>query len=401
VVLTYGIGRVLWNETTGAIAGVLLLAMPYLLTQIPLMLVDVPTMFFLTLAVFSTIIAFGRGGKIFVVLAAMAIVLSLLTKYSAWVMLSVLAVVFLIHLIERGRVVLERTGAIMAVSGLLIAPVVLWKYGVFTDQIKFLIEYQAPGLRRWGESHASTFLFQVHPFVTIAALGSLAVAAAKRDPRFLIIGWMLFLVVILDINRIRYVVPALPMLALMAAYGLREIRNLRIRRHLISCAVVSALVTAVFGYLPFLNATSTANLQKAGAYLDTLGGRKVEVIVLPQRRSAVNPLAAIPILDLFTDKEIVLSKETPAIPRPASIETSPVRFTWEALPTAYPDRALTGEKKTAAIAVISDGSKLPLPEPVLKKIAGQKPTQTFTQSDRVFRYKTIVKVYQVPEQISP
>ncbi|NNF95851.1 MAG: hypothetical protein HKM94_02860, partial [Halobacteria archaeon] len=39
VVLTYMIGRTLWDETVGIYAGILLLGMPYLFTQVPLMLV--------------------------------------------------------------------------------------------------------------------------------------------------------------------------------------------------------------------------------------------------------------------------------------------------------------------------------------------------------------------------
>ncbi|MEN8143017.1 MAG: glycosyltransferase family 39 protein, partial [Thermodesulfobacteriota bacterium] len=62
VLLTSGIGRILWGRETGYYAGLLLLGMPYLLTQVPLLLVDIPTMFFLTLALFSFIRALKDGG---------------------------------------------------------------------------------------------------------------------------------------------------------------------------------------------------------------------------------------------------------------------------------------------------------------------------------------------------
>src|SRR5574340_14376 len=39
-VLTFELGKALWDEETGLLAGVFLLGMPYLLTQVPLMLVD-------------------------------------------------------------------------------------------------------------------------------------------------------------------------------------------------------------------------------------------------------------------------------------------------------------------------------------------------------------------------
>ncbi|GEM_PF-279811 len=397
VVLTYAIGRTLWNETVGVIAGVLLLGMPYLLIQVPLMLVDVPTMFFLTLAVFATIVALGRGGKAWLALASVTIGLSLLTKYSAWVMLSVLAVVFLVHLIERGWVIVGRAGAIMGVSGLLIAPAVLWKYGVFAEQIKLLVDYQAPGLQRWGESHLSTFFFQIHPFVTVAALGSVAVAVVRKDLRFLIVCWVVLLLMVLEVRRIRYVIPALPMLALMAAYGMRQLRNARIVRHLVACTVISALVTATFGYLPFLSGTSAVNLKDAGAYLSSIGGQSVEVIVLAQARSSVNPAAAVPILDLHTDKDIVIAGTSPDLAPPDSIGTSPVRFTWETPSPLYPKAAPAAPTDAAALAVISDGRGGPLPEPVRRRIAELKRISEFAVSDRVFRYKTIVTIYRPHE----
>ena len=60
-VLTFELGKTLWDEETGFFAGVFLLGMPYLLTQVPLMLVDVPTMFFLMLAVVTFIRAIEKG----------------------------------------------------------------------------------------------------------------------------------------------------------------------------------------------------------------------------------------------------------------------------------------------------------------------------------------------------
>jgi len=61
-VLTYWIGRTLWNPDMGRWAGVLLLGSPYVFTQVPAMLVDVPSMFFYTLALFSFLQAIHHGG---------------------------------------------------------------------------------------------------------------------------------------------------------------------------------------------------------------------------------------------------------------------------------------------------------------------------------------------------
>jgi 4-amino-4-deoxy-L-arabinose transferase-like glycosyltransferase len=96
VVVTCLTGRTLWDEETGFFAGAMLLGIPYLYSQIPLMLVDVPTMFFLTLSIFTFIKAMesGRGWILF---SALSIFCAVLSKYSTWMMLSVLVVIFLVY----------------------------------------------------------------------------------------------------------------------------------------------------------------------------------------------------------------------------------------------------------------------------------------------------------------
>ena len=396
VALTYLTGRTLWDQTTGACAGALLFAMPYLLTQPPLMLVDVPTMFFLTLAVYTTIKGVRDGGTFFLAAAPVAITLAMLTKYSTWVMLSVVPVIFLAHL-EYGRITVLRRAAVISLGTLLLAgAAVAVKFGVFADQLKLLWNYQVPGLARWGESHTSTFLFQIHPFVTAAAVFSIFVAVAKRDIKYAIIGWMLLLIMVLGVRRARYILIAFPMLALMAAYGLRGIANGRIRRFIVSCAVASSLVTALFGFLPFLKGTSAVNLVGAGEYLDSLDLEKAEVITLPRTRSIINPLVAVPILDLFTGKRIVYRGNPEPPPAPDLIAASPLRFTWEIHVPSYfaPDPEGPGDD-TALVVIASRGGQPPPPR-IARRLAGYRLSKEFAVTDRVFRFKTVVGIYLPP-----
>jgi hypothetical protein len=98
VVLTSLIGRDLWDEEVGSTAGLLLLGMPYVFSQVPLMLVDVPSMFLLTLSVFAFGRAVIRGGAFMTALAASAVFLALFSKYSLWLMLTVLLVLLLVRM---------------------------------------------------------------------------------------------------------------------------------------------------------------------------------------------------------------------------------------------------------------------------------------------------------------
>ena len=148
VVLTYLIGKDLWDEEIGFSAGLLLLGMPYLLTQVPLMLVDVPAMFFLTLSVFTYIRALKHGGM-WLCYSSVAVFLAFFSKYSAWLMLSVLPVIFFVYLknplsSKKGilgyeqRTMSHRSALVVLAAALLIGVIFWFKYDIFLGQIKLL-----------------------------------------------------------------------------------------------------------------------------------------------------------------------------------------------------------------------------------------------------------------------
>lgn len=396
VVLTYLLGKALWDERVGAAAGALLLGMPYLLTQVPLMLVDVPTMFFLTLALFTTVRALDRGGAGWTALAAVALACAALSKYSVWPLLGALLIVFLVYAWKEPGPTLRRAGAIVLAAAALAGPIVLWKHDVIGEQLRLLWGYQAPGLGRWREGFASTFLFQIHPFIAAAAAYSVVVAVRKRDAKYAIVAWALVLVVLFRIERSRYLLPTLPMLALMASYGLGEIRSPELRRFTVACIVIASLVVALGGYLPFLAGTSAANLKHAGEYLDSLEADTVEVFALPQTESEVNPAVSVPLLDLFTRKRIVYRPGPEGTVTGAEVETSPLRFTWEYRTPRY--YAGGGSDGQAAVVIISAHRDQRLPDYLEQKIKNYRLSKAFEVSDEWFLYQTLVRVYQPAER---
>lgn len=398
VVIAERLGRALWDEEVGFAAGALLLGIPYLLTQVPSMLVDVPTMFFLALALLAVVRALERGGVFKIALASLAVFLAFFSKYSAWLLLSVLPVAWLV-LARRGAPRTLRTGAAIALSSAaLVAAAMASRRELFAEQIALLLDYQAPGLRRWGESLASTFLFQVHPFLSAAALLSAWMAIRRRDARYAIAVWPVLLLAALRVHRIRYWIPAFPMLALMGAYGLQIFRPREIRRLILACTVTSALVIASFGYLPFLRSTSSMNLKEAGEYLDSLEEESVEVLTPPPADPEVNPAVSVPILDLFTRKRLVYRSDGPLLP-PARTRESPLRFTWEyRIPGTY---AAEGPEAGAAVAVIADDLGRPLPASAERRIRGLRLARAFTASEGVFRHRTLVAVYRAAPPAPP
>ena len=401
VVLTYCIGRELWDASLGFYGGALLLAMPYLLTQVPLMLVDVPAMFFIALAVYTTIKAFKLGGAGWIAAAVAAVTLALLSKYSAWLMLTVLIPVFLVYACKTPAATLRQASVIAGLAAALFGLLLLAKPDVMIEQFRLLWDYQRPGLGRWHESFISTFLFQIHPFIAAAAAWSLYAAVRRKDLKYAIISWMLALALLGQIERIRYLIVLFPMLALMAAYGLREIRNGEARAFAAFCAVASSLAIALFAYLPFLQTASAANLQKAGAYLDSLDVAHVEVITLEQSRVAIHPAVSVPLLDLFTRKPLTYRPDLTSFSVPKGIDTSPLRFTWEYPLPRYYREASSKPVPHSTVALIFGDLSQTLPPRVAQQLESHCLASEFMGSEAVYGYQTLVRIYQPTSLSNP
>ncbi len=397
VFLTYKIGKTLWDEDTGFIAGSLLLGIPYIYTQVPLMLVDIPTMFFLMLSVFAFIKAMEKGGVLMSIFAAITMFFAIFSKYSTWPMLSVLVIIFLVYRTQNSELrtqnYIYRGIAIALISGTLTAAIFLLMFDFFSEQIKFLMTYQKPGLGTWSESFISTFLFQTHPFITAGALYSVYVALRKKDVRYLIVSWLFVLLVLFQIKRIRYTIPLFPMFALMASYGIRQIKGGELRKFTVSSIVFVSLSLALFAYLPFTKKMSAVNLIEAGEFLDFLNTEEVEVFVQPAADSPVNPAVAVPVLDLFTRKKINYYYDPDSYQPPDDIKRSPLRFTWEYKNPQYYARGSRALEKNVPVVVISDDPDRSIPYDINQKIRGFQSYRVFKTSEGIFRYRTVVTVY--------
>ena len=183
VMLTYQLGKDLWDEETGFYGGLLLLGYPYLYSQVPLLLVDVPTMFFFMLGVVATVKALKKGGAHRIILAGLSLFLVFYIKFSTWILLTLIPIICFYYIYLNPRQAIKRTIGTALVALVLIGVFFLIYKDVLAQQLAFLMEYQKPGLKRWGESYISTFLFQIHPFVSGAALVGCWAAVRKADFR--------------------------------------------------------------------------------------------------------------------------------------------------------------------------------------------------------------------------
>ena len=395
VVLTYLTGKELWDRDIGLYAAIFLLGIPYLFTQVPLMLVDLPAMFFLMLSIYTFLLALRRG-SVQVAIAGLSIFMAFFTKYSSWLMLTVIPVIYAVELYRNRKERLDRNAMrgmiVFFVSFFLISIMIAFKHDEIVKQIHLLLSYQMPGLKRWGESLVSTYLFQMHPVIPMLALLSLFVAVRKRDTAYIIVAWLVLVILALQVLRIRYIMMVFPLLSLMASYGLGLIRDRMNARFIAYSTAAFSLTLALSGFMPFLQHTSAVNLRDAAEYLNSLDVAVVEVFTPLPQEYVMNPAVSVPLLDLHTKKKIVYRYEEAEYPLPEDISTSALRFTWEYKnPLYYQESVKEYDKK--AVLIITDRIERELPPAILLEIAGLSEKRTFAVSDNAFRHKTLVTVF--------
>lgn len=386
VLLTCRIGTLLWDEETGSNAGLLLLGIPYLLLQVPLMLVDVPTMFFMTLSVYAFLPVVRFGGALRTIAAALSLCCAIFSKYSTWPMLLIIPLISIVHARTAPGKVLLRTTLVLFAAGSFAAAVLAVKADVVHTQLELLKTYQWAGLGRWNEGFLSMFLFQIHPFITGLSLYGAFLAVRKKDALFLIPAWSLIVVVMLQVTRIRYMMPLFPLFVLTAAYGLNGIRGSSAKKWIALSVAASSLIITYTAFLPFTKTTSMMNLKLAGNYLNALEGSSLAVYGLPQQDSSGSTFAAIPLLDYYTDKIIVSPQDWPFHSDGTTTRTSSLRFTREmAKPTFY-----SGSRgaNTPFTVLIADR----IPDAVPARFHG-KEIKRFDLTSNVFRFRTLVAVY--------
>ena len=393
VLLTFQLGKMLWNEDVGFYGALLLLGFPYLFTQIPLMLVDVPTMFFLMFSLVSVVRALQKGGLMWVVLAGLSLFFVFYAKYSTWLMLSVMPIIFVCFFLKAPLQTTKRGGAVAVLALSLIGIVLFFYRDVMISQLEFLVSYQKPGLKMWGESYVSTFLFQVHPFITAGAIFSLLVALRKKDWRYMIICYLVLLLIFMQVKRIRYTLPVFPMLALLASYGLQEIPNRRILNQLVFSIAGTSLVVALLGFLPFLKTMGVQNLQTAGKYLDGIGVERAEVITVTRENPVLNPAVSVPLLDIYTEKKLIYKGRTPSPQEMEKAKSSPLRFTWEYPMPDYYMFEDGRQKQTDGLVIVADVPDFSQDPDLSEKIAAFSQSKTFQQTSGVFQHQTFVTVY--------
>lgn len=385
------VGQRLWDKTTGLAAGILLMSMPLYFVQASFTLNDSHLLFLFVLSILLHLMAVDHG-RFSIVAAALSLAALLLTKYSAFFFATIHLVPAVLAGVRGEREKRQRSCLVLLLAFLFVMPFWVMKHEVVLSQLSLLLTYQAEGLGRWRESHLSTFLFHVHPFVVFLALPAMAIACRKKEQAFLFLGWLPLAALALGVGRSRYLFPLLPIMALFAANGLyRFVHSPWARRALLLAILFSSALQAYGGAVPFLQKISMANLQDAGNWIDRHATGPVTVHFLPQSASSGDTYALLPLLDLYTRADLLPAGTRPAPARHRQYQNS-LQFTEEMEEARfYRERQ---RKKTRTHVVLSS-------QPVDRRTAedvtrcGQGAiVDRFWRDSAVFRYKALVTMVE-------
>jgi hypothetical protein len=393
VVATYHSARILWDRETGFLAALLLLGMPYLYTQVPLMLADIPTMFLLAVTTLASLTALLRGNA-WLLVPMPAIALTAAAKYSTWPLLAAgLPLAVLASGAKVGMWTAVRRGAILLVASAgVVGTFLLWKLDVVSEQIALLTDFQWQGLSWWQESYLSTFFFQIHPFVTLLALLGGAMAIKRRDVTCLLPLGLVALLIVMRVERARYLLVVFPMVAMAAGYGLQTLGSGRLKRFVALCAFSYSLAVAAFFYRPFLMNVSLVNLKEAGELLNSRRAATADVRTLPPGSLLVNPAVAVPLLDIYYSGRISYDPGSKTTSRDDTVRQSPFRFSWDYRNPGYYALGEADGTEDSAVVVISGEAKPPLPPGLAERTASLE-RHSLAASSGVFRYRTLLSIY--------
>jgi 4-amino-4-deoxy-L-arabinose transferase-like glycosyltransferase len=276
-VCTYYIGKHLFNERVGFYAALILATMPHLLCQVPLMLVDTFTIFFITLSVLLFIIAIKPSSShhlIWIIFTALSIILTFLSKEtSALVFIGVfptLALIFSYSKTGFDKGVFLRGISTILLSVLFGLPMFILKHEVFMTQSMGSLGRRALSLAPKFSPYAVypvSLLYQVGFVVILLAIFSFFTFVYKRNWVYVsLLAWTVIPFFVLMNTRIRYLMIIYPAIALMASITLDKINNREIRRYFLASIIICSTVISLFVYLPYLQNYSDRHLVDAAEY---------------------------------------------------------------------------------------------------------------------------------------
>ena len=134
------------------------------------------------------------------------------------------------------------------------------------------------------------------------------------------------------------------------------------------------------------------NIKDAGEFTDSLSTDAVQVVYLPQKNSLGNTAVAIPILDLYTIKDIYLEQPWMNEQLKKGTEEASLRFTWELMPPQYYNNKEYAQVQLPLVFITGNPTRK-LPPHFSEKFPQYQLRRQFSKTTKIFRYQTNITIF--------
>ena len=290
VVLVYLIGKEIFAKNVGFYSAILMLSSPFMVSQVPLTLIDVPTTFFVTLGIYQIVRMVKKPGMLSSTLGAVTVILASMCKLTALLFLLPFLVVFyaIVLLQSRHRFRVLRSIAFFSlVFAVFFSAFVLGFYAAIISRYPTVIGNSFASIlfhptilnasyHTLAASIVKSLILSVTLPVFILSLVGLFIVLLRRDKlRFPSCLLMMIWIVVPTMYTLlpalyataRYAMPTYPAYTLLAATSLTAIKDKRLRRIALFSILIFSIANTHYMYAYAWNQSSSRNLMAAAEYL--------------------------------------------------------------------------------------------------------------------------------------
>ncbi|MBC8495047.1 glycosyltransferase family 39 protein [archaeon] len=281
-ILTFWLAKNLFNRKVAIISSLLIIAIPNMLAQSSMLLVDVPTVFFVLLSLLVFHYFMQKKHWWSYPLLIIVLFLTVTSKISAIIFLVLTMLVM--FFIEKKKIDFEKKKTII---GLLISGVILFLVFLFLIIVKSnffskqsLMDLAQVNLISRPDHYVSpiSFFFQLNPLIIIFFILFIILFFFKlRLTYLLLLVWVLFPFIFFHGTTLRYMMPAFPAIVFGAAIFIAKFRK-PVLSFIVTAILLSSTIIFLMGYLPLLNNEFyDDNIRLAAAEVDVLNVDSVGV----------------------------------------------------------------------------------------------------------------------------
>ncbi len=280
-VLTYLLSKKLFSKNIALSASILVISFPIILIQSTMFLVDIPTILFVLLAIYTFILFLEKPSLRSTLVSFLSISLAVSSKASAIIFLVLpLITIFLIYYDKSSnkKYFLKKIIPLFAIL-FLIAVVFIFTYSNYfvaqssLDLSQLNIVGNPDHFVPWY-----SLLFQINPIIMLSFLVFLVLFISYPSSKGLIlISWFILpLILFKDVNT-RYLFPAFPALAIAASISLSKLKK-PLALFTVILVLLSSVALFSLVYIPAVNNTFyDSNIKLTGNYLNSLDINSVGV----------------------------------------------------------------------------------------------------------------------------